>query len=146
MKVCITNGLQPTMLEAGFEGIWTPMLVPTMGHCEYNCTLCGQVCPTAAIEPLAIEDKRNVKIGLAVIDRGRCLPYAYGTSCVVCEEVCPIPTKAIWLETVEAKDRRGNLLVLKQPHIDRDQCVGCGICEAECPVVGEPAVYVINRG
>ena len=28
MKVCITNGLQPTFLEAGLEGIWSPLLIP----------------------------------------------------------------------------------------------------------------------
>jgi polyferredoxin len=27
MKVCLTNGLQPTLLEAGFEGSWSPILV-----------------------------------------------------------------------------------------------------------------------
>jgi len=52
MKVCITGGLQPTLLEAGVEGIWTPVLVSKIGYCEYNCTLCGQVCPTSAIRPL----------------------------------------------------------------------------------------------
>lgn len=31
MKVCITNGLQPTLFEAGLEGLWTPILVPRLG-------------------------------------------------------------------------------------------------------------------
>jgi len=34
MKVCITNGLQPTLFESGIEGIWSPVLVPRMGYCE----------------------------------------------------------------------------------------------------------------
>ncbi|HLA26919.1 MAG TPA: 4Fe-4S binding protein, partial [Syntrophales bacterium] len=34
MKVCITNGLQPTLMEAGLEGIWSPVLVPRLGYCE----------------------------------------------------------------------------------------------------------------
>ncbi|OQX84532.1 MAG: hypothetical protein B6D63_04295, partial [Candidatus Latescibacteria bacterium 4484_7] len=46
MKVCLTNGLQPTLTEAGLEGLWTPILVPRLGYCEYNCNLCSQVCPT----------------------------------------------------------------------------------------------------
>ena len=45
MKVCITNGLQPTFLEAGLEGIWSPLLVPRIGYCEYRCTLCGPGLP-----------------------------------------------------------------------------------------------------
>jgi polyferredoxin len=46
MKVCPTGGLQPTLTEAGLEGLWTPMLVPRIGYCDYMCNLCGNVCPT----------------------------------------------------------------------------------------------------
>jgi len=93
MKVCITNGLQPTLLEAGIEGIWSPVLIPRIGYCEFRCTLCGQVCPTGAIKKLEMEDKEKNQIGLAMIDKGRCLPYAHATPCIVCEEVCPTPKK-----------------------------------------------------
>ena len=64
MKVCTTNGLQPALLEAGVEGLWSPVLVPRIGYCEYRCTLCGQVCPTGAIKRLTLEEKAKVKIGL----------------------------------------------------------------------------------
>lgn len=146
MKVCITNGLQPAMLEAGWAGIWTPVLVPRIGYCEYRCTLCGQVCPTGAIKRLTREEKEKVKIGLAVIDRGKCLPYAYGIPCIVCEEVCPTPKKAIWLEEVPLILRDGQQEILKRPQVDPHLCVGCGICEAKCPVLGSPAIYVISTG
>jgi polyferredoxin len=146
MKVCVTNGLQPTLFEAGLEGIWSPMLVPMMGYCEYRCTLCGQVCPTGAIKQLTQEEKAEVRIGHAVIDRGSCLPYAYGLPCIVCEEVCPTPKKAIWYEEVVVRDRDGNKLRLKQPRVDLEQCIGCGICENKCPVKGRPAIYVVSSG
>ena len=45
MRVCPNNALHPTLLEAGAEGIWTPILIPKIGYCEPTCTLCGQVCP-----------------------------------------------------------------------------------------------------
>jgi formate hydrogenlyase subunit 6/NADH:ubiquinone oxidoreductase subunit I len=146
MKVCITNGLQPTLLEAGLEGIWSPTLVPRIGYCEYRCTLCGQVCPTGAIKRLQMAEKAKVKIGLAMIDKGRCLPWAHGRPCIVCEEVCPTPTKAIWLEEVGARDRQGKMVMVKQPHVDLELCIGCGICEAKCPVLGRPAIYVSSVG
>ena len=95
MKVCITNGLHPTFLQAGFEGIWSPILIPRIGYCEFNCTLCGQVCPTDAIEHLDLEVKRERKIGLAFFDQNRCLPYAFEIDCIVCEEHCPTSSKAI---------------------------------------------------
>ncbi|MFZ5907438.1 MAG: 4Fe-4S binding protein [Nitrospirota bacterium] len=146
MKVCITNGLQPTLLESGLEGIWSPRLVPRIGHCEYRCTLCGQVCPSGAITRLPLKEKTKVKIGLAMIDKGRCLPYSHAVPCIVCEEMCPTSPKAIWLEEVEVKGRDGKPHVVKQPHIDLDLCIGCGICEAKCPVGSHAAISVTNIG
>jgi ferredoxin len=146
MKVCTTNGLQPTLLEAGLEGVWSPRLVPTIGYCEFSCTLCGQVCPTHAIRPLSQAEKAQWRIGTAMFDRGRCLPHAHATPCIVCEEVCPTPTKAIWFEEVEVRDRSGRAVTVKQPHVDLKLCIGCGICEAKCPVVDRPAVRVTSIG
>ncbi len=146
MKVCTTNGLQPALLEAGLEGIWSPMLVPRIGYCEYRCTLCGQVCPTGAIKRLQLEEKAKVRIGLAMIDKGRCLPWAHARPCVVCEEVCPTSKKAIWFEDARVKDRKGNVVVVQQPRVDLELCIGCGICEAKCPVLGRPAITVSNVG
>jgi ferredoxin len=146
MKVCVTNGLQPALLEAGIEGIWSPLLVPRIGHCDYHCTLCGQVCPTGAIRRLDPEEKMKTRIGLARIDRGRCLPYAHGMPCTVCEEACPTSRKAIWFEESRVKDRAGRETVVRQPKVDLDLCVGCGICEAECPVVDRPAIFVTSLG
>jgi len=146
MKVCTTNGLQPTLLEAGPEGIWSPILVPVRGYCEFKCTLCGQVCPTGAIRTLSQAEKIQWRIGTAMFDRGRCLPHAHATPCIVCEEVCPTPTKAIWFEEVVVKDRSGQEVRLKQPHVDLKLCIGCGICETKCPISDRPAVYVTSIG
>ena len=146
MKVCITNGLQPTLLEAGLEGIWSPVLVPRIGYCEYRCTLCGQVCPTGAIKKLDLKEKEKVKIGLAMIDKGRCLPYAHATPCIVCQEVCPTPKKAIWLEKTQVRTAAGDVVNVDQPHVDLELCIGCGICETKCPVLGQPAIYVTSIG
>lgn len=146
MKVCITNGLQPTLLEAGLEGIWSPILIPRIGYCEYRCTLCGQVCPTGVIKRLTLTEKSKVKIGLAMIDKGRCLPYSHSIPCIVCEEVCPTPKKAIWLEKAIVKKRDGKEITVQQPRVDLELCIGCGICEAKCPVIDRPAIYVTSIG
>ncbi len=146
MKVCITGGLQPTLMEAGLEGIWSPILVSKIGYCEYRCTLCGQVCPTGAIRRLTVEEKAKVSIGTAMLDKGRCLPYAHSTPCIVCEEVCPTGKKAIWLEEVKVKDADGKMITVKQPHVDLKTCIGCGICETKCPVLDKPAIYITSIG
>jgi polyferredoxin len=153
MRVCPTNVIQPALLESGFEGLWTPILLNKMGYCEYNCVLCSQVCPTGAITRLSVEKKigmpplgKPVKIGTAFYDRGRCLPWAMNIECIVCEEVCPTSPKAIWFKTVELKLRDGKTRLLKQPHMDPKLCVGCGICENKCPVHDRPAVRVSSIG
>jgi MauM/NapG family ferredoxin protein len=145
MKVCITNGLHPTFLQAGFEGIWSPFLVPRIGYCEFNCTLCGQVCPTDAIEELELEAKKKRKIGLAFVDQNRCLPYAFGINCIVCEEHCPTSPKAIRFESrvIAAEDGEKEL---KLPVIVPDLCIGCGICEYYCPVGETAAIRVSSIG
>ena len=145
MKVCITNGLQPTFMQAGFEGIWSPILVPTIGYCEFNCTLCGQVCPTDAIEELPLEVKQKRKIGLAFVDQNRCLPYAFGINCIVCEEHCPTSPKAIKFEPRVISKPEGDF-ELKLPVVDPEVCTGCGICEYYCPVGEKAAIRVSSIG
>lgn len=145
MKVCITNGLQPTLFEAGFEGMWTPHLVPRIGHCEYNCNLCSTVCPTGAIRPITISEKVKTKIGTAHINKNRCIVYKEGKGCLVCEEVCPVPEKAIKIENIQVQINN-NIRNLKAPRVVSTLCIGCGICEKNCPVVDSPAIYVTSVG
>jgi len=147
MKVCPTVGLQPSLSESGLEGLWTPVLVSRLGYCDYSCNACGQVCPSEAIPELTLEEKRQTVIGLAYIDQNRCIPWADNVDCIVCEEMCPVPDKAIKLDEVEVLNAQGERVVVKRPRVVRDLCIGCGICEYECPLNGEAAirVYVPNE-
>jgi MauM/NapG family ferredoxin protein len=146
MRACPTGGLQPTLAEAGPEGIYTPKLVPKVGYCEYYCSLCGQVCPTGAIQKHTIEEKNKIKIGTAWVNKSRCIPYVLGKPCIVCEEHCPVSPKAIKLVEVETKLPDGTVAVQKAPVIDITVCTGCGICENKCPVTDDPAIFVTSVG
>lgn len=162
MKVCPNDALHPALFEAGVEGLWTPILIPRIGYCEFSCVLCGQVCPTGAIQKITEREKMGlgvapVKLGTAFYDHGRCLPWAMQTPCIVCEEFCPTSPKAIWVEEVEAPVRDPKpgpngepppmkTVKLQRPHVDPALCVGCGACEKVCPVQDQPAVYVTSVG
>lgn len=142
MKVCITNGLQPVLWEAGLEGLYTPKLVPRMGYCEFSCSLCGQVCPTGAIPHLQLEVKKATVIGVADFNRTRCIPYTEGTDCLVCEEHCPVSPKAIIFIEQDTVNLQGERVRVKQPVVIPERCNGCGICEHVCPVGGAAAIRV----
>ncbi len=141
-RACPTSAIQPALAEAGLEGLWTPVLVPRIGYCDYSCNACGQVCPVQAIPPLSLPQKRQQIIGKAYIDRDRCIPWSDEEPCGVCEEMCPVPDKAIRVEEVEVQGADGNMMTLQRPHMVRQRCIGCGICEYQCPLNGQAAIRV----
>jgi len=102
-------------------------------YCDYECTLCSQACPTHAIQKLIVEDKQKLRIGTAFFDRNRWLALRSARSCVVCEEHCPTPKKAIWFQECSNDAGWKFLPRVKQPRLNPDLCTGCGICEKQMP-------------
>jgi ferredoxin len=139
MKVCKTNGLQPADFECGFEGLWTPHLVPRHGPCEDKCNMCGHVCPTQAIRALPLPEKQFVKLGTAVIDRHRCIAWEQEKLCLICAEICPIHA----IDSMVVDNFKGPF---KRPFVMDDKCIGCGYCEKACPVYGRAAIEVYSIG
>lgn len=164
MRACPTHVIQPAGLQAGIEGLWTPHLVPRLGYCIYECDACGKACPSGAIPRFNLPEKHASAMGLAFVDTTRCIPWrgwyrrqeedwvADEHNCGVCEEVCPVPEKAIHFrrESVvpgQTRGGRGRAAAgegqeLRMPYVRKDRCVGCGFCEESCPVVGPAAVRV----
>jgi polyferredoxin len=157
MKVCPNNALHPAITEAGLEGLWTPVVVPHIGYCEPSCVLCSQVCPTGAIWEITAREKgwvvglgtsdaKPIRIGTAFYDRGRCLPWAMATDCIVCEEWCPTSPKAIYLREAQVIDAGGKVKTIKQPWLNPEKCVGCGACEHACVLQDRAAITVTSVG
>jgi ferredoxin len=161
MKVCPTNTIQPAVFTAGVEGFFTPELDFRRAYCDWSCNECGKVCPTQAIRQLSLDRKRITVIGRAQIDRSRCIPWAEGRQCLVCQELCPTPSKAIIFGPGDAVFQSGRVPLdatvaenagstdgaaptapVKLPYVAPELCIGCGICEFNCPVNNEAAIRV----
>ncbi len=136
MKACPTGGLQPTWLQAGFSGMFTPFLEPRSGACKPDCAACGTVCPTQALHALPLNEKRWAKIGTAVIDRKTCIAWAEDKRCMVCKENCPY-------SAVDVIVQQGH--VAPVPVVHEKRCYGCGLCEKHCPI-SLPAIVVEPAG
>ena len=113
---------------------------PTMsyerGYCRPECTKCGDVCPTGAINPITRADKSAMQIGHAVWIKKNCVPLTDGVECGNCARHCP--TGAITMVPVDPKDERS----LKIPAVNEARCIGCGACENLCPARPFSAIYV----
>jgi polyferredoxin len=146
VKICSSTGgcLQPSIFEAGLEGLWSPISKAAVGYCEYNCNLCAQVCPTDAIVKIPLDKKQHLKMGVAYIKVDRCIPYVDFEDCLVCEEHCPTPEKAIKFELKNVKPANGISKIVKTPYVIKDLCIGCGLCEFKCPVKNQPGISITN--
>jgi Pyruvate/2-oxoacid:ferredoxin oxidoreductase delta subunit len=56
--------------------------------------------------------------------------------------MCPVSDKAIQLEEVEVLSSDGQLKTFQRPYVIQDRCIGCGICENNCPLSGQAAIQV----
>ncbi len=132
VNVCPSEVLQPAVLQYGLRGLMQPRLDNHVGFCNYECILCSEVCPTGAILPISVEDKKLTQLGKAQFVKENCIVETEGTDCGSCAEHCP--TKA-----VRMVDYKNNTRI---PEVDEDICVGCGACEYACPTLPYKAIYV----
>lgn len=146
VRVCATSGRGLTFsgVEGGWYALWSPVFRFRGGCCAFECNLCTQACPTQAIPRIDMETKQKFVIGIAFFDTARCIPYYRNTECMVCEEHCPTPDKAIKFVETEIPGEEGPIF-LKRPKVDESLCIGCGICETKCPVNGPSAIVVYQK-
>ncbi len=142
VQSCPTAIIRATGLEAGASSLFTPSLNFQKQGCDYRCQVCQQVCPNAAIPLQRLEEKQRSVIGVASIDETTCVVFKEGKQCLVCEEMCPIPEKAILFEDRTARTAAG-VVSLRYPAVVRSRCIGCGICQANCPA--DPVAIIVHR-
>ena len=120
---CPTKTLRPAIGEYGLDGVMLPVMDYNISFCNYECTVCTQVCPNGALKRLQVDEKKVTQIGKANFFRERCITVVNETDCGACDEHCP--TKAVRM--IPYKEG------LRIPEIDTSLCIGCGGCEYICP-------------
>ncbi|HMK61917.1 MAG TPA: 4Fe-4S dicluster domain-containing protein [Dissulfurispiraceae bacterium] len=129
-QVCPYRSIKIASILDGLTMMGTPFIRAREVPC-YLCMKCPPVCPSGALDR-KLRQKQDVRMGSAIIDKNACLPWQ-GTLCRSCYENCPIFDEAIVLD--------GEL----RPVVDKNKCIGCGICENVCPVE-RAAITVKPRG
>ncbi|MBN2214670.1 MAG: 4Fe-4S binding protein [Bacteroidales bacterium] len=132
ISVCPTGVLQPSFLEYGFTGMMQPRMDYHTNYCNYDCTRCGEACPTGAILPLETGVKKLTQMGRVKFVIENCVVYTDNTACGSCSEHCP--TQAVRMVPYK------NGLTIPETHVET--CIGCGACEYACPVRPYRAIYV----
>ena len=131
ISACPTHVLQPTYFHYGMAGFLQPRMDYITSFCNFECLICGEVCPTGAILPLLLEDKKLTQIGKSYFIKENCVVYTRETACGACSEHCP--TKAVNMIPYKGK--------LTIPEVKNEICVGCGACEYACPT-DPKSIYV----
>lgn len=129
---CPSHVLKPAFLEYGLSGMMQPHMYFDHGFCNYDCTVCGDICPTGALKPLTVEEKHKTQMGQVQFIIENCIVYYDETSCGACSEHCPT-------QAVSMVPYKGALTI---PHTEPSICVGCGACESICPAIPYKAIYV----
>lgn len=129
---CPSHVLKPAFKEYGWGGMMQPMMYFEDGFCNFDCTVCSEVCPNGAILPLTVEQKHATQVGRVIFLIQNCIVNTDKTSCGACSEHCP--TQAVTMVPFEDG--------LTIPHVNPDICVGCGGCEYVCPVRPFRAIHV----
>ncbi len=112
---CEQESIRFAGIEAGFL-VGFPVVVPSERACFVCDDLsCMKACPSGALN---LTDKFNIKMGIAVVNKDKCITYN-GEDCRVCVTSCPFPEEAIFIDQQ------------KHPFVNKS-CIGCGLCEYWC--------------
>jgi Pyruvate/2-oxoacid:ferredoxin oxidoreductase delta subunit len=131
ITVCPQRILAADLGQSGLGGFLTPIVDYERDYCDEWCAQCTRVCPSGALRPMALADKRRLVMGNARIDKTRCLAWSQQRACMVCSEFCPYLA-------IRAREQQG----VPCPEVILEVCRGCGACQKHCPALPQKAIRV----
>ena len=131
VSACPTHVIQPSLFSYGLEGFLQPAMDYSRSFCNFECNQCTLVCPTGALLPVSLEQKKISQLGKAIFVKDNCVVVTQKSECGACSEHCP--TKAVTMVPYEK---------LFLPEVRDKYCIGCGACEKACPTKPYKAIYV----
>ncbi len=133
LRACPSRIIGSDLGEYRMASLMTPVLSFQNDYCREDCVRCTDACPSGALEPLPLEDKPQVRIGLPRVDMNICL-LGENRECSACRNHCPYEAvRYVWSESEYTLT----------PRIDPRKCTGCGACEVACPTKTQKAIVVI---
>jgi ferredoxin len=104
------------------QRLLTPVVQFEASYCLPTCNDCGTVCPSGALRPFSVREKKDYIMGSAEIELEDCY-LQRAKECNQCRLYCEY-------EAIEMKTGPGTS---RLPHVRKDRCVGCGACQVVCP-------------
>jgi len=130
---CPTQILKPVGFGYGFDYILKPEMYYDNDFCNYECTVCSDICPNDALLKISLLEKQTTQMGKVHFKEDLCVVKTDNTDCGACSEHCPT-------QAVKMVPYKGALTI---PEINEKLCVGCGGCEYICPVRPKRAIFVV---
>lgn len=135
IRACPAGIIVPDLGRGGPGSFLSPELQFRRDYCREDCVRCTEVCPSGAIEPVALAAKAQAQIGIARVNMDICL-LSDERECSACRNRCPFDAIRI-----PFSNETYSLTV----EVVADRCPGCGACEVACPTTPAKAIVVIPR-
>jgi len=122
-SACPTNIIAQSVDTSKIGRLLTPVIDFSESYCLPECTVCGDVCPSGAINKFSQEDKKQLFMAGIRINLEDCW-LNQQKDCDLCRYHCAY-------DAIRIKKTGDSILAL--PVLNEEKCVGCAECKIICP-------------
>lgn len=130
ISACPTNILYQQS-EVNLLTFLAPTVDFSESYCLPECTRCGDVCPSGALNKFTLQEKKSLIMATVSVEYEKCLLYRQ-KECTLCQQYC---------EYGAVSYQKQPPLMTPVPVFDKEKCVGCAACKIVCP---ENAIQILS--